>query len=501
MDMCMWGLRYGELVERRARRQPHRTAIIFGGSSLTYADLGERIGRLARVLRASGAGRGDRVVCVSENRPELLVAAYACSRIGAAFVPVNAASTREELQFVLTDTEPAVICVGSEARTVRSGELTDLPPVVDLDTWAAGHGPAFCEEDSVEVEPDDVAVICYTSGTTGKPKGVVLTHSSLHWNSLNTLLGLDIASDDVALVNSPLFHTAALNTIATNTLYKGGTLVLQRKFDPRECFEAIETFGVTTMFAVPTMLALLEGYPDFDKSKLRTLRWVLSGGAPLPPELASRWSTMGVPVIASFGLSEAGPSVTFRRPDDVAHKVSSSGAPAPLTDVRVVGPTGATVPDGTVGEVVVTGPHVAAGYWHRREATGETFRADGLYTGDRGFIDADGDLVIAGRIKDTIITGGENVDPVEVEQVVLQHPSVVEAVVVGVPDQVWGERVTAVVVVHPGESLDVDTMRAFLAQHLAKHKIPRRIEVWEVLPKTSVGKIRRSDIAKRILPE
>lgn len=497
----MWGLRYGELIERRAHRQPRQTAIVFDDSSLTYAELGERIGQFASVLRAAGAGRADRVVCVSENRPELLIAAYACSRIGAVFVPVNAASTKDELQFVLIDLEPAVICIGSEAQSVRVGQMPNLPPVVDLDSWASGSGSALPGEKGVDVDPDDVAVICYTSGTSGKPKGVVLTHRSLHWNSLNTLLGLDIASDDVALVNTPLFHTAALNAIATNTLYKGGTLVLQRRFDATACLKTIEKYGVTTAFAVPTMLALLESCPDFDESKLRTLRWVLSGGAPLPPELAARWSAMGVPVIASFGLSEAGPSTTFRRPDDVARKASSSGAPAPLTDVRVVGPTGATVPDGTVGEVVVTGPHVAAGYWRRREATRETFRADGLYTGDRGFIDADGDLVIAGRLKDTIITGGENVDPVEVEQAVLQHPSVAEAVVVGVPDRVWGERVTAVVVLRPGESLHADAMRAFLAGRLAKHKLPRRIELWESIPKSSMGKIRRSDIQERLRPE
>ncbi len=494
----MWGLRYGELVERRARRQPDRIAIIGNGASITYAELGERIRRMSGTLRATGARRGDRVLCVSENRAEVLVAAYACSRIGAAFVPISPASTNDELEFVLADVEPVLICAGSQAKAVRSGEYAGLPPVIELGAWTAGACTAPAEDGPVEVEPDDIAVICYTSGTSGRPKGVALSHRALHWNSYNTLLGLDITSDDVALVNTPLSHTAALNTIATNTLYKGGTLVLQEKFDASACLDAIETFQVTAAFAVPTMLALMENSPGFDETRLRTLRWVLSGGAPLPPELASRWSAMGVPVIASFGLSEAGPSVTFRRPDDVARKASSSGAPAPLTDVRVVDDTGATAPPGTIGEIVVTGPHVAAGYWNRPEATRDTFRPDGLWTGDRGYFDADGDLVIAGRSKDVIITGGENVDPVEVEQAVLRHPSVSEATVVGFPDSLWGELVTAIVVPRPGGSVTTEELRSFLADRLAKHKIPRRVEVWDAIPKTPVGKIRRDDIRARL---
>jgi fatty-acyl-CoA synthase len=496
--MDMWGLRYGELVERRAQRQPHRPAIISGGSALTYGDVGERIAWLAGTLLAAGARRGDRVLCVSENRAEVLIAAYACSRIGAAFVPVNAASPAPELEFILADAAPSVICAGAEAVSVRSGEVPGLPPVIDLADWATRPEAAGPAPDALDADPDDAAVICYTSGTTGKPKGVVLTHRSLHWNTVNTLLGLDIASDDVALVSTPLFHTGALNMLAVNTLYKGGTLVLQRKFDPRECLQAIEASEVTIMFAVPTMLALLERSPGFGKARIRTLRWVLSGGAPLPPEVAARWSAMGVPVIASFGLSEAGPSVTFRRTDDVARKAASSGPPAPLTDVRVIDRAGGTVPDGTTGEIVVTGPHVAAGYWNRPDATRDTFRRDGLRTGDRGYVDPDGDIVVVGRLRDTIITGGENVDPAEVEQAMLAHPSVTEAVVVGVPDPVWGQRVTMVVVPAPGAVLGLDEVRAFLRQRLSAYKLPRRLETWDTIPKSPVGKIRRGDVQLRL---
>lgn len=493
--MNNWGLRYGELVERWAHRQPHRPAITYDGETLTYGQLGAQVRRLAGVLRAHGAARGDRVLGVSENRPEMLVLAFACSRIGAAFVPVNPASTPDELGLVLADATPSLVCVGAEAKAVT--ELSGLPPVLELDglDLASGDpsGPA-----AVAVDPDDVAVICYTSGTTGRPKGVVLTHRSLHWNSVNTLLGLDFAADDVALVNAPLFHTGALNMLAVNTLYKGATLALHRRFDVTSWIDTVETAGVTITFAVPTMLALLERSPAFTPSRLNSLRWILSGGAPLPPDLAARWAAMGVPVLASFGLSEAGPSVTFRRTDDVERKASSSGPPAPLTDIRILDPAGNPVPDGTVGEIVVAGPHVAAGYWNNPEATQKTFRSDGLRTGDRGFLDPDGDLVVVGRIKDTIITGGENVDPVEVEQALLEHEAVAEAVVIGLADAVWGERVTAVVVPAAGAVIGFEEARDFLSSRLARFKLPRQIEVWTDIPRTKVGKIRRSEIAERL---
>lgn len=495
--MDTWGLRYGELAERWARRQPHRPAILFGDTTLTYGDLNDQVHRLASVLRAHGVGHGDRMLCVSENRPEVLALAFAASRIGAAFVPVNPASAHNELEFLLADASPSVICTGTEA-AVDPGP--GLAPVVRLDDLESDGVLTDPHEGvpAVAVGPDDVAVICYTSGTTGRPKGVVQTHRSLHWNSVNTLLGLDFAADDVALLTTPLFHTAALNMLAVNTLYKGATLLLHRRFDAIDCLKAIADAGVTITFAVPTMLALLERSPDFAPEELTSLRWILSGGAPLEPEAAARWSGRGIPVLASFGLSEAGPSVTFRRSDDVSGKPDSSGPPAPLTDVRIIDPDGVQVPDGTAGEVVVVGPHVAAGYWNNPEATRETFRPDGLRTGDRGYLDADGDLVIVGRLKDTIITGGENVDPVEVEHALLQHDAVTEAVVVGLPDPVWGERVAVVVVPAPGKHLELDDVRRHLSARLARYKIPRQIELWPAIPKNPVGKILRPEVRAKL---
>jgi fatty-acyl-CoA synthase len=485
-----WGLRYGELIERRADRQPDRPAVIFEGRTLAYRDVAEGIRNVTRLLRGVGVAHGDRVVCVSGNRPEVLLTAYACSRIGAAFVPLNPGSTQREIEYVLDDVRPSAMCIEDRTRHLSGPASSAGIAVIDFDGGTSG--PMSEWDFAAPVRADDPAVICYTSGTTGQPKGVVLTHSSLHWNSLNTLLGLDIASDDVALINTPLFHVAALNVLTVNTLYKGGTVLLQRGFDAESCLDAIQAHRVTTMFAVPTMLTMLEQTSNFAEADLSNLRWVLGGGAPFAPATVETWLRRGIPVIASFGLSEAGPSVSFRRPDDVTGKFSSSGPPGLLTDLDVVNR------ERGIGELVVRGPHVAAGYWNKPEATAAVFRADGLHTGDRGYLDQDGDLMIVGRSKEVIITGGENVDPVEVEQAVCAHPAVAEAVVVGVPDPLWGERVAAVVVLVPGAHLDLDDLRSFTASSLAKYKLPRQVELWEAIPKTSVGKIRRGDIQARV---
>lgn len=495
--MDTWGLRYGELVERRGRRAPDRPAVRYGDAVISYGDFTAGIVGIARALARLGVGPGDRVVCVSGNRPEVLQTAYACSRLGAIFVPLSAGSTRRELEYVLGDVRPALACV--ETGVAQAGEVFGSRgvPVLDFDRTPPAS-PAADGDAAAVVAAEDPAIICYTSGTTGSPKGVVLSHGALYWNSINTLLGLDIVSDDVALINTPLFHIAGLNVLTVNTLYKGGTVVLERSFDPARCLAAIQQHGVTTLFAVPTMLTLLERDPGFAAADLSTLRWILAGGAPVASRTVTAWRDRGVPVIASFGLSEAGPSVSFRRPDDVQAKPSSAGAPAILTELTVVGLGGHPVPDGQTGEIVVNGPHLASGYWNKSAETAASFRPDGLHTGDRGYVDPDGDVVIVGRATEVIITGGENVDPAEVEQAIAQHPAVLEAVVVGVPDDTWGERVAVIVVPLPGFHLELDELRTFAAASLDRYKLPRQIEIWETIPKTTVGKISRAQIRLQI---
>ncbi|WP_280424608.1 class I adenylate-forming enzyme family protein [Nocardia carnea] len=490
--------RYGELVERRAERQPERVAIVHEDRCWTYGRLRERIHAIAQFLTRHGVGPGDRVVCFSENRPEVLAALYACSRIGAVFAPVGIAATVEELTHVLDDLDARVLLVSgetagrltpSDGRAIASYLLapstgTSLEAVPDTaETVAPAHRPG----------PEDPVLIVYTSGTSGRPKGVVLGHRALWFNSLNTLMGLDIVSDDVTLVNTPLSHTAALNTLAISTLHKGGTVVLDRGFDASRCLDQIRRHRVTTMFAVPSMLALMAQDGGFDQADLSSLRWVLGGGAPMSPALVATWSGRGVPVLASFGMTEAGPSVSFRRPDEAAGKPGSSGAPALLTDLRIVSAQGIDCAVGTVGDVWVRGPHLASGYWRNSEATAAAFAGGWLKTGDRGYLDQDGDLCITGRSKDTIITGGENVDPAEVEHLIAQLPGVRDAAVVGRPHPVWGEVVTAVLVTDA--EVTVEDLQRFLRPHLAKFKIPRAVETRSELPRSAVGKLLRQELA------
>ncbi|MGW1563060.1 class I adenylate-forming enzyme family protein [Streptomyces sp. NPDC002144] len=497
------GVRYGELVERRAARQPDQPAIRFENTMLTYRELCERVNGFHAALLDWGVRPGDRVLCMSGNRPELLIALFATARCGAVFVPVNPAAPAIEIAGLLRDAAPAVALAEDTTRGV-------LDQAVNLSAQSEGILPARLHSIEIlyptpemvpephPVGPDDPAQIVYTSGTTGTPKGVVLTHGGLFWNQINTLLGLDVCSDDVTLVNTPMFHVAGLNTLVITTLHKGGTVILHRGFDAAACLQTVRDHRVTTMFAVPTMLGLLSRHESFAAADLSSLRWMLVGGAALSPDAVTTWSRLGVPLLASYGLSEAGPSVSFRTPAQAAAKPTSSGPPGMLTDLTVVGPNGDVLEAGETGELVIRGPHLAAGYWNQPRATGETFRSDGLHSGDRGLMDPDGAVVITGRQKDVIITGGENVDPVEVEHAVAAHPGIAEAAVTGVDDPLWGECVAVVIVPAGPNPPSLPELQKFLSSRLARYKIPRRLQTADALPRTSVGKIRRSDVRQML---
>jgi fatty-acyl-CoA synthase len=360
------GLRYGELVERRALRQPLRTAIIHDGVHITYGELLGRIHAAAAFLTSQGVRQGDRVVCVSENRPEILTALYACSRIGAVFTPIGIAALAADVKFVLRDLSATTILVSERSvPTALEAVGTDTAVrVIQLESRSSQglpslpiNGGAVATE--VRPEADSPAIIVYTSGTSGHPKGVVLTHRALFFNAINTLLGLDIAGDDVTLVNTPLSHIAALNTLVVATLHKGGSVVIESKFDAAACLEQIREYGITTMFAVPSMLTLMAQTPGFAEADTSSLRWILGGGAPMPPELVALWSERNVPVLASYGMTEAGPSISFRRRTDASGRIPEL-RPCSLTSASSP-PTAWTSARNRRNPR--PGPHTATTYW------------------------------------------------------------------------------------------------------------------------------------------
>ncbi len=361
---------------------------------------------------------------------------------------------------------------------------------------AAGAGlDALASDDLSEIdEPiglDDLFMIQYTSGTSGRPKGVMLTHGNVVWNVVNLLVDIDLGSEEVALVTAPLFHTAALNQVLFPTILKGGTILVEPRFDPVRAVDLIESERVTLLFGVTSMYLALAAVPRFAEADLSSLRLALSGGAPIPESLLHTWLDRGLMIIQGYGLTEASPGTTMLRAADGVRKLGSAGTACFFTDVRVVTADG-DAPVGEPGEVLVSGPNVSPGYWQDAEATGRAFDADWLHTGDLAVRDDEGYLRIVDRLKDMYISGGENVYPAEVEQALHEHPAVAECAVVGMPDERWGEVGRAFVVVREGAELDEAAVLAHLDGRLARYKLPRSVMFLDELPHNASGKLVKS---------
>jgi fatty-acyl-CoA synthase len=348
----------------------------------------------------------------------------------------------------------------------------------------------------VTVTLDDVCMLMYTSGTTGSPKGAMLTHGNLTWNCYNVLLDLDLASDEVALVSAPLFHTAALNHTALPIFLKGGTNVLVSKFDPGTSFELIAEHGITLMFGVPAMFQQISSAPLWDAADLSSLRILHCGGAPVPEALIRRYQERGLTFVQGYGMTEASPGALMLRPADSVSKLGSAGTPHFFTDTRVGRADLTETSAGETGEVLVRGPNVMKGYWNRPDETAAALEGGWLHTGDAAIRDVDGFVFIVDRIKDMIISGGENVYPAEIEKVLYEHPAVLECAVVGVPDERWGEVGRAVVVLRPGATTDPSELVAFLDGRLAKYKIPKSVVTVNALAHNASGKMQRNQIKK-----
>ncbi|MFJ2087437.1 long-chain fatty acid--CoA ligase [Micromonospora chokoriensis] len=498
----------GAWLAKRRLKSPHTVALIHGdGSTMTYGQFADATDRISAVLREWGVGRGDAVAYLGENSPEFLQVMFAAAQVGAVFVPVNTRLAAPEIAYVLADCDARVLihdpdfavpvaAATSTARTPHvlvTGEgAVDRPGLAHLARSAA----AFTDHaDTTHREP---AAIVYTSGTTGRPKGAVLTHGNLTWVALNCVVDYDVVSTDVALMISPLFHVASLGMGALPVILKGATMVIEKGFEPGRALAQIERHGVTMLSGVPTTYQLMADHPAWASTDLSTLTKLTCGGSAVPARILNAYEARGLSFAQGYGMTEASPGATALPATMTRVKQGSVGLPHFFTDVRITDPTGAVLATGGVGEIEVAGPNVFPGYHGRPEATAEAFTADGWFrSGDLGHLDADGYLYISGRLKDMIISGGENIYPLELEQLLTEIDGVTSAAVIGVPDERWGEVPWAILTVREGASVDTDTVRACLDGRIARYKLPKNVVIVDELPRTASGKVRKADLRTR----
>lgn len=495
-------------VATNASAFPDSVAIRYDGGDLTYRALDDRAARVATVLAEREVGPGDRVAYVGLNSAAFLVTMLATFRLGAIYVPVNFRLAGPELCSVL-QRSGAVVVVCEEGHreaveavkkstALRRFLLVDDDRAVPAsaatpgwEPWAALIAAAAPTTDVAVQGFDDPAVLMFTSGTTGLPKGVTLTHGNVWWNAVNVDSRLDTRRNDVTYACAPLFHIGALNSFVVRLLSRGGTVVVRRAFDPQQFLDDIEQFGVTSVFAVPAMLQTVARAPDAFERDWSRLRSVVVAGAPVPPALIRQYADAGVLLQQAWGLSETAPFATHLPAERTLDKLGSAGIAMPYTEVRIADTqTGEPCLAGVSGEIVVRGPNVTPGYWQDPEADAAAFDNEGwFHSGDIGYVDDDGYLYIVDRLKDMIISGGENVYPAEVERVLSAMPGVTDVAIVGTHDPEWGETVVAVVSLQPGVEVTLEDVREHAATGLARYKLPRRLQIVEAVPRNASGKL------------
>ena len=486
-------------LDKRAKLTPDRTALIdyASGAETTYAEWNRRVNQAANYLRSLGVTKGDRVAVYASNRPEYLDLFWAAPKIGAVLQNLNWRLTVHELISIVESGEPCVL-VYSEDWRAQVEELkptfTTVNHVVAMTNPGQGERD-FAERDAMsavledipELDMDDPWGIYYTGGTTGLPKGAVVTHGNVTWNSVNTITSWGISGQHKAAVQLPFFHIGGPMIFMAPLVHAGGTNILCSGFDPGETFDLVEHSGITHYVAVPTMFQMLQEHPRWEDADFSKLELVISGGAPCPLPIMEKFWARGIDFKMGYGLTEASGNNFWLPQELVRKKIGSVGYPIFHIDMKTIHEDGSDCRDGEAGELLIRGPHVMAGYWRNPEATADTIRDGWLHTGDTAVRDEDGCFSILGRSKEMFISGGENVYPAEIESVLLAHPEVLEAAVVGVPHETWGEVGRAYVVV--SDDYDEDKLREFLGDRLARYKLPRKIVVLDALPLTAIGKI------------
>jgi fatty-acyl-CoA synthase len=484
----------GDWVHRRRVKSADAVALVSGDVRLTYAEFARRIDRLAAGLTARGIRRGERVAYLGPNAPEFLETLFAATSLGAIFVPLNIRLAAGEIAYALADSGATLLVADPSLAALVPDGVTTVLVGPAYETLLAGGGDGHADH---PVSLDDPAAILYTSGTTGRPKGAILTHGNLTWNAINAIVDYDVTSHDVALMVSPLFHVASLGMGALPTLLKGGALVLQAKFDPAAVLTAIEEHRVTALSGVPTTFQMLAEHPAWASTDLSSLTKLTCGGSAVPARIAEAYEQRGLAFSSGYGMTETAPGATSLSARHSRSHATTSGLPHFFTSVRVVDRSGREVPAGELGEIQVSGPNVIPGYWELPDASSAALDDGWFRSGDLGFLDDDGFLTVADRAKDMFISGAENVYPAEVEQLIMELPAVEAVAIIGVPDDKWGEVGLAVVLPVAGAVVTHDEIAAHLDGRIARYKIPKSTVTVSELPRTASGKVRKTELRER----
>jgi len=491
-----------------ARRQPDKIALRCDGRAVSYAGLAAASDAVAAALLRAGLREGGCVAWLGVNSIAMLSTLFGCARLGAIFMPLNWRLAPPEHAAMLRDCPPKLLVADAAwVKACRDGGVAPpgtrcLSHGAEAADWASFESfvdaGAGVELPAAALEPKTPLLLCFTSGSTGRPKGVLLSQDALAANADASVDMHALTADDRILTTLPLFHVGGLNILTTPALRAGCSVTLHAKFDPDATFDAIERERITLTVLVPAQLEMMLAHPRWARADLSSLRMITTGSTIVPERLIRTVQERGIPLVSVWGATETSPIAACLHADEAVRKVGSTGRAALGCELRLINAFGEDVPPGTSGELLVRGRNVMLGYWRDDEANRKALAAGWFHSGDSAHADDEGFITIDGRLKDMIITGGENVSPAEVEAVLLDSPDVAQASVVGRADPRWGEKVVAVVVPQPGASLTQDSVLALFEGRLARFKHPKEVLIVEALPSTALGKVRKDDVRKLV---
>jgi fatty-acyl-CoA synthase len=510
------GFTIGEWIAYHARNKPQKIAVMdhHSGRRLTYAEFNARAARLATALsKKYGIGKGDRIAVLAHNTTDSFEIAAALSRLGAIYCGLNWRLTLPELHYIVNDLSPKLLFSGPEFQETAVVLSEQLGPKFII--WPGDGSPSDYEKLIADYEPwpggsfaageEDIYIIMYTSGTTGRPKGAIITHKMNFWNAVHCIVVCELSHDTVNLSPLPQFHIAGINTFAGPTFYIGGTVYVMRKVEADEIMKVLkdDSVGISHCCGVPTLYEIIAAHPDFPDMEFKRLKSVGAGGASISPALIRKWWDKGVAMQQGFGMTESSPTMMVLSTSQALEKIGSSGKPLMHAEAKLVDAEGEDITEpNIVGEICLRGPNVTPGYWNNEKATRESYLEGGWFrTGDAGRRDEEGYYYVVDRWKDMYKSGGENVYPAEVEKLIYELPQVKEVTVIGLPDERWGEVGRAYIVLHEGTALSEAEVIEFCQGKLARFKQPRSVRFLKELPHNATGKVLKRDLRNEAVAE